>query len=74
MSKPWTRAEPESPCTNICQIHPATGLCLGCARTGDEIARWSRMSPAERRAIMDLLPARDAAPKGRRGGRGARRG
>ena len=38
----------------------------------DEIARWSRMTSEERRAIMAELSSRSAAPKGRRGGRAAR--
>lgn len=34
-------------------------LCVGCARTGDEIMRWRDMSDAERRHYMDVvLPAR----------------
>lgn len=68
----WKRNEIESPCVQICVIHPETRLCTGCARSIDEIGAWSRMSPDERRAIMDELPQRDAAPKGRRGGRAAR--
>ena len=39
--------------------------------SGDEIARWSAMTPAERRTIMAELDSRPVAP-GRRGGRGAR--
>lgn len=65
----WSRAEIDSPCVKVCVIHPATGLCLGCARTLDEIAGWSRMAPEARRAVMAALPARQAAPAGRRGGR-----
>jgi predicted Fe-S protein YdhL (DUF1289 family) len=38
----------------------ASGLCIGCGRTLDEIARWSAMSNEERRAIMAILPARMA--------------
>jgi len=38
----------------------ASGLCLGCGRTIDEIARWAGMSPEERRTIMAGLPARKA--------------
>ncbi|WP_321363592.1 DUF1289 domain-containing protein [uncultured Celeribacter sp.] len=68
----WKRAEIESPCTKICQIHPDTRLCLGCARSTDEIAGWSQMSPEERRAIMEELPNRQPAPTKRRGGRAAR--
>ncbi|CAN5492407.1 hypothetical protein BH09PSE4_BH09PSE4_09410 [soil metagenome] len=46
-----------SPCTNVCRID-ARGLCEGCARTLDEIARWSVMADAERRAVIAALPAR----------------
>lgn len=74
MSDPvWTRDEIESPCVKVCLIHPATRLCTGCARSIDEIAAWSRLSPEARRAIIADLPNRSPAPKGRRGGRKARR-
>lgn len=69
----WRRAEIESPCIKVCMIHPETGLCVGCSRTGDEIASWSRMSPEARREVMAALPKRQPAP-GRRGGRSGRRG
>jgi hypothetical protein len=36
----------------------ATGLCTGCLRTLDEIARWGSMSDAERARIMAELPSR----------------
>ncbi|MBB3711020.1 hypothetical protein FHS00_000573 [Limimaricola variabilis] len=68
----WKRGEVESPCVKLCTIHPETRLCLGCARSMDEIAAWGRMSAEERRAIMDDLPHRQAAPTARRGGRKAR--
>ncbi|MEM8878798.1 MAG: DUF1289 domain-containing protein, partial [Pseudomonadota bacterium] len=29
-----------SPCVGLCRLDEATGYCLGCARTGDEIADW----------------------------------
>jgi predicted Fe-S protein YdhL (DUF1289 family) len=60
----------ETPCLGICLIDPQDGLCAGCARTLDEIARWSLMSDAERRAIMEALP--DRRPRRRKGGREAR--
>ncbi|MGR3466126.1 DUF1289 domain-containing protein [Limimaricola sp.] len=69
----WSRDEIASPCVKLCTIHPETRLCLGCARSIDEIAAWGRMTPEERQAIMDELPGREAAPKRRRGGRKARR-
>ncbi len=50
----------ESPCINVCTMHEATGLCLGCARTIDEIARWSGSSDASRAQVLARLPARRA--------------
>jgi predicted Fe-S protein YdhL (DUF1289 family) len=47
-----------SPCVKLCQLDPATRLCLGCGRSLNEIGRWSNLSEAERRAIMTELPAR----------------
>lgn len=70
----WRRDEIDSPCINICVIHPETRLCSGCARSIDEITAWSRLSPEARRAIMDDLPNRTPAPTTRRGGRARRRG
>ncbi len=66
---PWQRDEIESPCVKLCTIHPETRLCLGCARSIDEITAWGRMTPEARRAVMAELPSRKAAPSGRRGGR-----
>ena len=48
----------ESPCNKTCTIDPETRLCIGCLRSLDEIAAWSRMTPEERRAVMALLPER----------------
>jgi uncharacterized protein len=48
----------ETPCVNICLLDDRSGLCIGCGRSGDEIARWVDMTPARRRAIMDALPER----------------
>jgi len=50
-----------SPCVNVCRIDPATRRCEGCVRTIDEIARWTRMSDAERDAVMAALPRRKKA-------------
>ena len=69
----WERAEPESPCVKVCVVNPETGLCLGCHRSVDEISRWARMTPEERRTVMATLPGRDPGPSGRRGGARARR-
>lgn len=68
----WQRAEVQSPCVKICVVHPVEGLCVGCLRTVAEIAAWSRLTPAERAAVMADLPARAPRLAKRRGGRAAR--
>ena len=47
-----------TPCIKICQMEPRLGLCLGCKRTLDEIARWGAMSDAERERVLAELPRR----------------
>ncbi|MEO5624176.1 MAG: DUF1289 domain-containing protein [Dokdonella sp.] len=47
-----------SPCNGVCRLR-SDGYCAGCLRSGDEIARWISMSPAERRHLLeDVLPGR----------------
>ena len=74
MSDPlWRRDKVESPCINVCVLHPEAKLCLGCFRCADEITQWSRMTPQARRDVMETLPEREKLiPKTRRGGRKAR--
>ena len=50
----------ESPCVKTCTMDARTGLCLGCYRSLDEIARWGSMDAAERSRVMAKLPARQA--------------
>lgn len=54
-------AKIDSPCTGVCRISGTTGLCEGCFRSLDEIARWGVMGPAARRAVMEELPGRKRA-------------
>ncbi|MCB2111557.1 MAG: DUF1289 domain-containing protein [Defluviimonas sp.] len=70
----WKRQEIESPCVKICVVHPTERICIGCHRSVEEIARWSRMSSEERRAIMAELAGRAPRLARRRGGRAGRRG
>jgi predicted Fe-S protein YdhL (DUF1289 family) len=49
-----------SPCTKVCTIDPRSGLCHGCGRTLDEIARWTSFTENERNRIMNELPQRRA--------------
>lgn len=60
---PQVRALPEgqpvpSPCNCICRIDPRTGLCDGCLRTLDEVAAWSGLDNAGKRAVWQRLGAR----------------
>ncbi len=64
----------KTPCIDICVLHRREGICIGCFRTGDEIARWSTMTDDERAALMGELPARAARLRVRRGGRSGRAG
>ena len=50
-----------SPCIKVCQMDPLRGVCIGCCRTLDEIARWGTMSDQDRTAVMEKLPARRKA-------------
>ena len=49
-----------SPCINVCQMDPATGLCRGCLRTIDEIVAWGRASEDEKRAVWAEIRRREA--------------
>lgn len=70
----WTRDEIESPCRKICLIHPEAKICVGCHRTREEIATWSRITPEQRAAIMAELPGRESILSRRpRRGRAGRR-
>jgi predicted Fe-S protein YdhL (DUF1289 family) len=41
----------------------ATGYCVGCLRTIEEIAAWSSLSDAGKREVLALLPQRAAEHK-----------
>jgi hypothetical protein len=47
-----------TPCLRVCLLDSESGLCEGCGRTRDEIARWGQMSEDERLAIMAGLEER----------------
>ncbi|MGD8379545.1 MAG: DUF1289 domain-containing protein [Gammaproteobacteria bacterium] len=54
---------PASPCVGICTLDERE-ICLGCGRTLDEIAAWSRMSATEQQQVIERLPERLAAQEG----------
>ncbi|MDJ0608376.1 MAG: DUF1289 domain-containing protein [Kiloniellales bacterium] len=47
-----------SPCVGICKLDDTTGWCLGCARSGDEIAGWRGQTDPWRAAVWEALPER----------------
>jgi predicted Fe-S protein YdhL (DUF1289 family) len=48
-----------TPCIGICRLD-ARGYCVGCLRSGAEIALWRNMDDAERLRYMDeVLPRRE---------------
>lgn len=49
-----------SPCISVCQMDKHSGLCAGCLRTLDEIACWSALSDADKRAVWTLIGQRMA--------------
>ena len=49
---------PPSPCNQVCRIDDATGWCIGCRRTLDEIAGWGGFSSAQKQAVLDRLKTR----------------
>ena len=47
-----------SPCVNICRMDADNHMCVGCFRTLDEIAQWSRASESAKRAILVAVDKR----------------
>jgi uncharacterized protein len=47
-----------SPCINVCKMDEQTGLCSGCLRTIDEIARWSSIDDSRRLGILAAVAIR----------------
>ena len=54
-----------SPCINVCQMHPASGWCVGCLRTLDEIAAWGGLDDIGRREVLQRLRGRRVAWRAR---------
>lgn len=47
-----------TPCIGICILDEDAGICVGCGRTGQEIANWVAMGEEARRTVMAGLAAR----------------
>jgi len=50
-----------SPCITVCQVDDATGCCIGCFRSIDEIREWPILSADEKRAVLARIAERKAA-------------
>lgn len=51
-----------SPCVNVCRMDPVSGICEGCYRTLDEIARWGSASDDDKRCILASVQRRRDMP------------
>ena len=47
-----------SPCVSVCRIDTASGLCVGCLRTLDEIAAWGSLADGAKLAIWNEIERR----------------
>jgi predicted Fe-S protein YdhL (DUF1289 family) len=52
--------EVASPCVDICRMDAELGLCVGCYRTIDEIAGWSRADRDTRLTVLAAVAKRRA--------------
>jgi len=50
-----------SPCVGICTMDDASGYCMGCARTGQEIADWRDADASVHEAVWREVPLRRKA-------------
>lgn len=50
-----------SPCVSVCRMNAATGLCLGCWRSIDEIRAWSTSDDDTRRQMWTRIEQRAQA-------------
>lgn len=49
-----------TPCIGVCELDADSGLCRGCARTGEEIGDWQNASNEEKARIWDAIGRRRA--------------
>ena len=47
-----------SPCIGLCKLDIETGFCIGCLRTGQEIAMWSQINNKQVRHILEEIKSR----------------
>ncbi|MDF1793812.1 MAG: DUF1289 domain-containing protein [Thalassobaculaceae bacterium] len=55
---PRPAATVASPCVGVCSIDRETRFCLGCFRSMEEIAHWSRYDDTKRLDVIEALRQR----------------
>jgi predicted Fe-S protein YdhL (DUF1289 family) len=50
-----------TPCIGVCELDEASGLCKGCARTGEEVAAWQEAGADFKLRVWGELPPRRIA-------------
>ena len=60
--RPEDQTPVPSPCINVCDMAPDTGLCRGCMRTIDEIVAWGSASDEAKRAVWAERPLKEPIP------------
>jgi predicted Fe-S protein YdhL (DUF1289 family) len=58
MTAPEASTRVPSPCISVCRIDDASGLCVGCLRTLDEIAAWGALDDPARRRVLNAVAKR----------------
>ena len=53
----------KSPCIDICKLDKETGICIGCFRTVEEIAKWKKMEDDEKLDVLGKLKDRETLLK-----------
>ena len=57
--KPVAAAPVRSPCVSICALD-FNDICVGCYRSGQEIANWGAMSDEDRRLVLKNAAERES--------------
>ena len=50
----------DSSCNDICTSDPESGLCVGCARTQEEISNWQSYSDKQKMIVLKQLKIRNS--------------
>lgn len=51
--------EIESPCVGVCTMDEATGYCLGCYRTIEEIQGWWDLDNTAKKSVIEETAKRE---------------